>query len=203
MFGQVLVHRQEHEVLVAAAVRPPTLRARLEQFTDTLDAELAATGGGRVRRVCAGQLVPDVGGLARSIPQARDAAADALQLASRTVLAGDLGVYRLLATLVRDEDLEQFVEEQLGPLLDQDARTGTELVATLDAYLESGLSKTHAAALLGIRRQTLYARLQRISHVLGDLGLADRQRRTALDLALVSWRLRTAAATSAPGRRRR
>lgn len=204
VLGKTLVHRDGDEVLVAAAVRAPALRSRLEELADTLDAELAATVGGRVRRVCAGQLVPDVGGLARSIPQAREAAvlADALQLGSRTVLAGDLGVYRLLATLVRDEDLEQFVQEQLGPLLDQDATQGSELVATLDAYLESGLSKTRAAAMLGVRRQTLYSRLQRISRVLGDLELADRQRRTALDLALVSWRLRTAAATSAPGRRR-
>ena len=65
---------------------------------------------------------------------------------------------------------------------------------TLDAYLEAGLSKTAAAWTLGIRRQTLYARLEQVSQVLGGLDLTDRHRRTALDLALVAWRLRTSAA---------
>jgi purine catabolism regulator len=68
---------------------------------------------------------------------------------------------------------------------------------TLDTYLASGLSKTRTAETLGIRRQTLYGRLERIASLLGGLDLDNRERRTALDLALVSWRLRLAAAQPA------
>ena len=69
------------------------------------------------------------------------------------------------------------------------------LEGTLDAYLEAGLAKTAAARALGIRRQTLYARLERISRLLGGLDIEARQARTALDLALVSWRMRASAVT--------
>ena len=67
------------------------------------------------------------------------------------------------------------MNDQLGPLLEVDARTGSELVPTLDAYLDAGLSKTAAAAALGIRRQTLYHRLERIGQALAGLDLADRR----------------------------
>ncbi len=197
VFGPCLVGEVDGEVLAAVSVRPALLRSRLEQAAEAVHAELAATVGGRVVRVVAGVLVDDPAGLARSLPAARDAArlADRLAIEGRVVLANDLGVYHLLSSVVVDTELERFVTDQLGPLLEVDARTGSELVATLEAYLEAGLSKTAAAATLGIRRQTLYGRLERIAHALGGLDLADRQRRTAVDLALVSWRLRTSAAS--------
>lgn len=97
--------------------------------------------------------------------------------------------------MTADVALERFVQEQLGFLLKHDARRGSDLVATLDAYLEAGMANTAAAQVLGIRRQTLYTRLERISQLLGGLDIETRQARTALDLALVSWRLRTSAVT--------
>lgn len=203
-FGPALVAELDGEVLVATTVRSNELRTRLAAFADAIDRELRATVGGSVVRLTAGPLVDDVAGLARSVPSAREASALArkLTLGSRIVLASDLGVYHLLSSMVADADLERFVEEQLGPLLEQDARQASDLVQTLDAYLEAGLSKTAAAAALGIRRQTLYSRLDRISRLLGGLNFEDRQRRTALDLALVSWRMRSSAATHRPPRSR-
>jgi purine catabolism regulator len=189
------------DVVIAAALPFTELRARLSTLVEAIDAELRATVGGSVSRLTAGPLVEDVAGLARSVPEALAAAALAakLSLGSRIVLTSDLGVYNLLSSVVADVEVERFVDEQLGPLLEHDARTGSDLVPTLDAYLEAGLSKTAAAAALGIRRQTLYARLERIGRLLGGLGFDERQRRTALDLALVSWRMRS----SAPGHRPR
>lgn len=189
------------DVLIATSLPYAELRGRLSRLVDAIDAELRSTVGGSVSRLAAGPMVDDGAGLARSVPQAIEAAtlATKLSLGSRIVLAHDLAVYTLLSGVVADAELERFVDEQLGPLLEQDARTGSDLVMTLDAYLEAGLSKTAAAASLGIRRQTLYARLERISRLLGGLALDDRQRRTALDLALVSWRMRS----SAPAHRSR
>ena len=197
VFGPSLVAEIDGEVLVATAGPPSELRARLTAFADAIDAELRATVGGSVVRLTAGPLVDDAAGLARSLPSVREASqlARKLTLGSRIVLASDLGVYHLLSSVVADADLERFVEEQLGPLLEQDARQASDLVQTLDAYLEAGLSKTAAAAALGIRRQTLYSRLERIGRLLGGLDLEARQSRTALDLALVSWRMRSSAAT--------
>ena len=198
--GPALVAEVDGNVLVATAVQPSELR-RLSAFADAVDAELRATVGGSVVRLAAGPMVDDVGGLVRSLPAALEAGrvggrADAGL--SDPSPASDLEVYNLLSSVVADADLERFVEEQLGPLLEQDARTGSDLVPTLDAYLEAGLSKTGAAAALGVRRQTLYARLERIARLLGGLSFDDRQRRTALDLALVSWRMRSSAASHRP-----
>ncbi|WKN48017.1 PucR family transcriptional regulator ligand-binding domain-containing protein [Nocardioides sp. Arc9.136] len=196
-FGAALVAEVDGVLLVATTVRPSALRARLADFAEGLDAELRATVGGGVVRVAAGPPVEDPAGLARSLPAARDALHLAARLTpgSRTVLASDVGVYRLLSGMVDDAELGRFVEDQLGALLDHDARHGAELVPTLDAYLEAGLSKTVAAHALGIRRQTLYARLERITGLLGGLDLETRQVRTALDLALVGWRMRSSAVT--------
>jgi len=187
IFGPTLVTEVSGEVLVAAAIRPGNARSQLAAFADAIDAELRATVGGSVVRLTAGPLVRDVAELARSVPRAREAAqlARKLRLGSRVVLA----------SVVADAALERFIVDQLGPILEQDARRASDLMLTMDAYLEAGLSKTAAAAALGIRRQTLYARLERISQLLGGLDLEDRQRRTALDLALVSWRMRSSAAS--------
>jgi purine catabolism regulator len=94
------------------------------------------------------------------------------------LLAADVGVHRLLSRLVEDAELETFLDEQLGTLLEHDAQRGSDLVRTLEAYFDHGLSKTHTAAALGVRRQTLYARLARIESLLGGLDLHRRERRT-------------------------
>lgn len=190
----------DSDVIIAASIPFTELRSQLTNLVSEIDQELRSTVGGSVDRLAASSLVQDVAGLARAVPQAIEAAnlAEKLSLSSRIVLASDLGVYNLLSGAVADPELERFVHEQLGPLLEQDARTGSELVLTLDAYLESGLSKTAAAAALGIRRQTLYARLERIGRLLGGLSFEDRQRRTALDLALITWRMRSAAPMHVP-----
>jgi purine catabolism regulator len=197
VFGVSLVAEMDREFVVATTVRPSELRARLTTFADALARELGAAGGPSAVRVSAGPMVGDAAGLARSLPAALAALhlSRRLGLRSRTVLASDLGVYHLLSKVADDVELERFVQEQLGPLLEQDARHGSDLVQTLDAYLEAGLAKTAAARALGIRRQTLYGRLERISRLLGGLDIEARQARTALDLALVSWRMRASAVT--------
>lgn len=200
VLGSALAAELDGDVVIAASVPFADMRTRLTAVVDAVDKELHATVGGSVTRLTAGPPVDDVAGLARSVPGAVEASrlATKLSLGSRIVLASDLGVYNLLSGVLADAEVERFVNEQLGPLIEQDARTGSDLVPTLDAYLEAGLSKTAAAAALGIRRQTLYARLERISRLLGGLTFDDRQRRTALDLALVSWRMRSSAPSHRP-----
>lgn len=204
VLGPSLAADLDGDVVITTSLPFAELRSRLTTLVNEIDEELQSTVGGSVVRLTAGSSVGDVAGLARSVPEAIEAAdlAGKLSLGSRIVLASDLGVYNLLSGAVADPQVERFIDEQLGPLLEQDARTGSDLVGTLDAYLESGLSKTAASAALGIRRQTLYARLERIGRLLGGLSFEDRQRRTALDLALVSWRMRSSAPAHRPKQER-
>ncbi len=195
-FGACLAGEVDDEVVLA--LRVPTggeegLRPRLEQMTAQLGRTVEPATGHTVAAVGAGSAVDGVEELAQSIRQALEVIAIARRLGTSraTLLARDLGIYRLLAHFQSEPELSVFQREQLGPLLDHDAAHGTELVHTLDTYLRRGLVKSATAAALAIRRQTLYNRLARIDEVLGGRSISDHDRRTALSLALHAWRLRT------------
>jgi DNA-binding PucR family transcriptional regulator len=56
----------------------------------------------------------------------------------------------------------------VGAVLDYDAARGTELLATLEAYLACGGNHAQTAAALYIHVNTLYQRLDRITRLLGE-----------------------------------
>lgn len=191
-FGTALVAELDGSYLVVAATDADDLRALVARLADRVDAALPS---GRAVAVTCGPVVAEFAALSGSLRTAREASLLARRLRSgmRGLLASDLGVHRLLSRFTADPELATFVAEQLGPLLDYDAAHGRELVRTLDTLLACGLSKAAAARVLGVRRQTLYQRLDTMSALLGGLDLTSRERRTAIDLALVGWRLRAAA----------
>lgn len=96
---------------------------------------------------------------------------------------GDLGTYHLLVRLAQGPELAAFVESELSPLLEHDARASARLIPTLQAYLDNACRKTDAAQELWIQRRTLYGRLARIEKLLGR-SLDDQDTRTRLTLAL-------------------
>jgi PucR family transcriptional regulator, purine catabolism regulatory protein len=61
----------------------------------------------------------------------------------------------------------EFVHSQLGMVLDLDSAESSAVLETLEAYLDSGCHKTRAADALHVRRQSLYARLDKAFSVLG------------------------------------
>ncbi|QYJ02892.1 PucR family transcriptional regulator ligand-binding domain-containing protein [Nocardioides panacisoli] len=167
------------------------LREQLASMCASLTVE--ETGGHGIVAVAGGEPATGLDGVTASLGQARSVATIARRLGLRAepMLARDWGIYRLLAHLTGTPELTEFLREQVGPLLDNDAEHGTDLVRTLDTYLQQGLGKTETAKALGIRRQTLYNRLDRINQVLGRDAFDGHESRTALGLALHAWRLRT------------
>jgi PucR family transcriptional regulator, purine catabolism regulatory protein len=131
--------------------------------------------------VVTGTVVSRLEDVDRSIARARAAAG--LAGGDGRIVASAAMTAQLLLTGVRDEALAaQLVREEIGPLLEHDATTGSELVRTLRVYLASGSSKVATAAALRVRRQSLYGRLQRIEELIGDVSAPHRH--TALVLAL-------------------
>jgi purine catabolism regulator len=198
VLGPALVADVDGDLLLAgrvAATDDTAVRVLLTRIADTMDRELRLTHGGHIARVVSGPVVAAVPELVRATATAREASriVRGLGRGPRVLMSADVGVHRLLSRLVDDPELQTFVTEQIGALLEYDARHGRELVRTLDEYLANSLSKSRTAVALGVRRQTLYARLERISALLGGLDLDQRERRAALDLALTAWQLRTAA----------
>lgn len=94
--------------------------------------------------------------------------------------AAELGFVGLLVGSGR-RDLDGYVRGVLGPVLDYDARRGTVLRKTLEAYFGCGGSPARAAELLHVHVNTVVQRLERLGSLLGP----DWQRpERALDLQL-------------------
>ncbi len=97
----------------------------------------------------------------------------------------DLGVYALLYPLRDDPALDAFKTSLLGELEEYDRRRNSELIPTLEAYLRAGGALSGAADHLGIHRNTLSYRLQRISELTGR-DLSDPEERLLLHIAVLA-----------------
>jgi DNA-binding PucR family transcriptional regulator len=71
----------------------------------------------------------------------------------------------------------------LGPVLDYDARRGTELVRTLRVYFDCGGNASRAKEALHVHVNTVVQRLERIGNLLGEEWQAP-ERALQLQIAL-------------------
>ena len=99
----------------------------------------------------------------------------------------ELGYVGLL--LGERRDVEGFVRDTVGPVVDYDARRGTALVKTLDAYFGAGGSLARAAEVLHVHVNTVTQRLDRVAQLLGA-DWHDPRRALEVQLALRLHRLR-------------
>jgi sugar diacid utilization regulator len=94
-----------------------------------------------------------------------------------------LGVVRLLLGSDENGDLEEFVRDVIGPLIEYDRKHNASLTATLRAYFEADCSQQLAAKQLFVHHKTLRYRLDRIEE-LTSLDLRRHEDRLRADLAL-------------------
>jgi DNA-binding PucR family transcriptional regulator len=88
----------------------------------------------------------------------------------------------LLDSLVETGRSAGFIDGQLGPILALPGRPRGTLLATLEALLVSHFNIAETARRLGVRRQSVYYRLEQLEGMLGDLDAT--YRRTSLVVAL-------------------
>ncbi|SFY49440.1 helix-turn-helix domain-containing protein [Streptomyces sp. F-1] len=154
------------------------------------------TGPGAAARAAAGQLgqltgvpVTVAGAGPAAGPRAlADAHAEglrclrALRVLGRTGHGASVAELGFLGVLLGDgHDVDGFVTAVLGPLLEYDARRGTQLVRTLRAYFDRGGSLTRAKEELHVHVNTVVQRLDRVQALLGpDWNTPER----ALELQL-------------------
>lgn len=183
----LIVVRDDHiVVLLRTRVDPHHISARLhttvadrtEQHTDVIGI---------------GSTVPRLADAPRAYREANQAARIATLMPSMGPVAAwsQLGVYRMLAQPGVDGVDVATVHPGLVRLLDgPDANP--ELVATLEAYLDSAGNAAATSAALHLHRTTLYYRLQRIEQLAGT-DLKDGDERLCLHLGLKLSRLRRSA----------
>ena len=187
-----------------SAVRRAMRQARLDGLFETGSGNVAIITADQanweqLRRATVshlgGQVYIGVGGpRARpsELPRSLREAHLALRL-QKTLLSGSsaceypkLGIFRMLAAIPDLTDVDRFVREWLGCLLDYDARRNAELVHTLTQYLEHGGNYDATAAELSVHKSTLKYRLQRIRELTG-LELNDPDVHFNLQLATRAW----------------
>ncbi|WP_104174417.1 PucR family transcriptional regulator [Arthrobacter sp. Y81] len=78
-----------------------------------------------------------------------------------------LAVERLVAQHLDQGVRQDFIRQQLGPVLEHDARRNSQLLATLATWLDSGCNTAQAARELHVERQSMHHRLQRIFELCG------------------------------------
>jgi DNA-binding PucR family transcriptional regulator len=161
-----LISRRPDTVLVVVADRVD-LSSLYERLSSTIFSTRGTIGvGGRC--------------IADDLPRSFAEASRALQIrvASRRPYGlsshDDLGLLRILDTSDDGAELDRYVNEWLGALVDHDRDHHSELVHTLTVYLDSGGNYDRTADSLIIHRSTLRYRLGRIRELSGrDLTDAD------------------------------
>ncbi|ANY08958.1 PucR family transcriptional regulator [Pseudonocardia sp. HH130630-07] len=99
--------------------------------------------------------------------------------------AGEITSHVALLAGVPDDVRRGYAAQVLGPVLDHDARSGTGLLATLDAFLDESGSWSRTAARLHLHVNTVRYRIGRIEELTGR-DLASFADRVDLYLALRS-----------------
>ncbi|MFS0872270.1 PucR family transcriptional regulator [Paenibacillus xylanilyticus] len=94
--------------------------------------------------------------------------------------------YRIIAGMKQSGNLEDFIEEYLGPVIRHDAEKGGQLLRTLKQYFVLCCSKQETATALFIVRQTLYHRLDKIEALLGEDYVLP-EKRVAIELAIYAY----------------
>jgi len=77
----------------------------------------------------------------------------------------ELGIVRLLLAPGDEPDLDGYVTDVLGPVLEYDRKRGTALIKTLRTYLDTDCSRQLAAHRLFVHYKTLRYRLDRVEEL--------------------------------------
>ena len=120
-------------------------------------------------------------------------ARDEALLAANVAFAGgdallnfeETGSYRLLLPAMTNDigELERFYEETVAPLMAYDRQYETELVRTVEAFLENDGNVAGTAQALFTHRHTVRYRLERVRELAGlDVGSSDGRERLSLGL---------------------
>ena len=103
----------------------------------------------------------------------------------------DLGVYRYLYKIARMDDLRDMYQDQVASIAAYDQRKGTDLLATLETYLECAGNLTRTSSRLFVHRNTLIQRLERLQSLCSEIDLQNRSNWLTLQVAIKVYKLRT------------
>jgi sugar diacid utilization regulator len=167
------------------AVVPAPERDALARAAAALSGELAQSLHGFTVTVAHSRHVTDVVDLYRAGKEALLAANVAEADGLDRLAFEDTGSYRLLLPAMSEDpgELERFYGETVAPLKAYDEQYETELVATVEAYLENDGNVTPTAETMFTHRHTIRYRLERVRELCGhDMSSTDGREKLGLGL---------------------
>ncbi len=188
--GSVLYERENLLTCIICLSKDPTA-ARLKTWLGDLGRQMRTEHGIR--------LSIGIGNQCQSISDYRRGfaeASEALQMGQNLNHDGgvthfnDLGVYRYLYKIARMDDLRDMYQDQVARIATYDRRKGTDLLDTLETYLECAGNLTKTSNRLFVHRNTLIQRLERLQS-LCDIDLQDRSNWLTLQVAIKVFKLRS------------
>jgi len=141
--------------------------------------------------------------LAANVAEARPAGDDTGAEAPAVMAFEATGAYRLLLPAMSEDpgELERFYSETVAPLVAYDDQYETDLVQTLETFLDCDGNVANTAARLFTHRHTIRYRLERVRDLSGlDVGSTDG--REKLGLGLKAMRVLGIAAPRGPATER-
>jgi hypothetical protein len=189
----------EGEPAQVATIVPAGDDAQIERAAQRLERELTAAFPGFAVIVAWSRCALDPVDLYRAGKEAL-LAANVAEAEGHALLAfEDTGAYRLLLPAMSEDpgELERFYEETLAPLVAYDDQYETELVGTVEAYLENDGNVAQTASRLFTHRHTIRYRLERVRE-LGGHDITSSEGREKLSLGLKAMRVLGIAAPRGP-----
>ena len=180
-------------LLVPAAEEERLLRAQ-----EALDRDLPRSLGGIAVTISRSRVCHDPAELGRTAAEAR-LALNVGDAEGRSPIAfEETGAYRLLLG-TGEEELRRFFSETVEPLVEYDDQYDTDLVATVETYLESDANVPATAKRMFTHRHTIRYRLERIRELSGHDATAT-EGRERLGLGIKAMRVLGIAAPRGPAR---
>ncbi|MGZ6697244.1 MAG: PucR family transcriptional regulator [Solirubrobacteraceae bacterium] len=179
--GDVVVRGAEVTVVLPGAGEEAAART-----ADALLRELKAALPGHAFAVGRSRVAADPADLHRAAAEALLAANVVEGDPERPVLAfEDTGAYRLLLSAMSEDpaELQRFYAETVEPLVAYDDQYETDLVQTVEAFLDADGNVAGTAQKLFTHRHTIRYRLERVKELCGlDVGSTDGREKLSLGL---------------------
>ena len=188
--GSVLYERENLLTCIICLSKDPTA-ARLKTWLGDLGRQMRTEHGIRLS-IGLGNQCQSISDYRRGFAEA----SEALQMGQNLNHDGgvthfnDLGVYRYLYKIARMDDLRDMYQDQVARIATYDRRKGTDLLDTLETYLECAGNLTKTSNRLFVHRNTLIQRLERLQ-TLCDIDLQDRGNWLTLQVAIKVFKLRS------------
>jgi sugar diacid utilization regulator len=188
--GALAALAEEGERAEVVALVPADDAAQLARAAQAVESELVGSLGGFTVTVASSRLTREPAELYRAGKEALLAANVAEAEGLGTLAFEATGSYRLLLPAMSEdpEELQRFYEETVAPLAAYDEQYETELVATIEAYLDNDGNVTPTAEQLFTHRHTIRYRMERVRDLSGH-DITSTEGREKLGLGLKAMRV--------------